>query len=480
MKIVKANSLPLIKSAVAKYAEFIAPTYGPAGKKVLIAINEFNLKAADDGFAASAEFELENEFENAVIMYIREATSKTNSRVGDGTTTAGLLTAAILDQVINLDEFADKNYFGKVQAIQKATKEAVLVIKNKAKKVKTKQELYKIAYNSFNDEQIATLISDTLFKIGEDGLLAIEDSQTTTTEVEIIEGLELEKGMASPYFINTNKDEVLLNDPAIILIKDKLDSFGSISSLIKSLLENGKNQFVILAEGFSEEVMNNFILNRMKGLFNVLLIETPGFGEQKLDHLKNLSAISNSLIIDSKLTKFTEITPEQFGTIKKVIATKDKTTFIGGTGNIRTRIELLEKNLDSATEIEQGRIKKSIAVLKGGIALIKVGANTENEQKSIKMKVEDAVNATRIAYKDGIVKGAGRTYAEIKTSSEILNKVLQAPAKQLEINGKEYLDLNVTDPAGVLIAALETASSIACGLLMMGGIITTKRKEEKE
>lgn len=482
MKIIQTNAIETIVSAVNKYVKFIAPTYGPAGKSVLIAPNEFNVKAVDDGYAISNEYEIEDEFENAVIMYIKKGVEKTNSKVGDGTCTTGLLVGAIVNGVVGdiNDPFNDKQYHKKVLEVKNATKETVEAIRLKAKKINNKDELKAVAYNSYNNEEIATLISETLFKIGQDGLLAIEDSQTANTEVEIVEGLELEKGYESPYFINTSKEEVVLNEPAIIVVDGKINVFADILPLIKTLLQNEKREIVVVAEDFSEDVLNNFVLYRLRDMFSPLLVKTPGFSD-KLDNLKNLGAVVGAKLINLKTTKLSEVKLEDLGSCKKVISEKDKTTFIAGTGNIAERIETLENQLKEAKDVfAEERIKKHIATLKGGMALIKVGANTEHEQKTIKAKVEDAVNATKIAFKDGVVEGGGKTYSTIQTSSEILNKALKTPLEQLEINGKEFLDENAIDPAGVLVTALETATSIACGLLMMSGIIATKKKEEKD
>jgi len=484
MKIVQSNTKKTIAEAIRKFTELIAPTYGPAGKQVLIATNEFNIKAADDGHAAAAELELQNEFENAVVLYIKEATAKTNSRVGDGTTTATILTNALTTPLLNDDSpFRGNNYHKEVQEIQKATKEAVEYIKAKAKKIESADELFKVAYNSYNNELIAKLIADTLFKIGQDGVLAIEDSQTAATELEIVEGVELEKGYASPYLINTSKEEVVLNDPAFILFNGKIERFMDVVPLLKNLVEKAqRKEFVIIADGFSEDFMGQMIMNKIRGLFSPLLMEAPGFGDGRLENLKNIAAVVGATIFDTKAKKLDSGTLEDFGEAKKIIAKKDKTTIIGGNQDkIKERVEILKAQLkNEKSDFTKDKIEKTIASLQGGIALIKVGANTENEQKSIKMKVEDAVNATKVAFKDGVVAGAGKTFSEIQTSSELFNKALKAPRMQLEENGAEFLDEEVTDPAGVLIAALETASSIACGLLTMGGIIATKRKPEKD
>jgi chaperonin GroEL len=486
MKIAQTDTLQTISKALNKYIKLISPTYGPAGKKVLIAHSEFNIKAVDDGFEASREFEIENEFENAVIQYIKETTKKTNERAGDGTTTSGILMGAIFNETIgdmgNPMVTLKKNYHKEVKDIEQGIREAVQFIKDKSKKIKTKQELYKIAYNSYNNEEIATLISDTLFKIGEDGLLAIGDSQTAHTEIEMVEGLELEKGYVSPYFINADKEESVLNDAVVITINKRIETFTEILPCLLAV-KDSNNRVCIVAEGFGEDALNNTIIAKMKGAIVPLLIETPGFGENKIENLKNIAAITGSKVIDPQITKLDQVTLDMFGGAKRITSKKDRTLIIGGSGTkeeINKRVDELTEKMERMTApYEKEQLKKHIASLKGGMALIKVGANTENEQKAIKAKVEDSVNATKLAFKDGIVRGGGKTYAEIKTSSVILNSALKAPLNQLKENGEEYLDENVTDPAGVLIAALETGGSIACGLLEMGAIITTKREEDK-
>ncbi len=486
MRLIKHDPLKLIAGVTRKYVEFLAPTYGPAGKKVLIIENEFSLKAVDDGHEAAKAFEMENELENAVASYIKEATEKTNSRVGDGTTTAALITGSIVEQVlIDLDDpLKDKVFHKQAVEIQKAAKEVVAKIKEQAKAITTKEELYSIAYNSFNNAEIATLISDTLFAIGKDGVLTIDNSNTMSSSVEQVKGLELEKGYVSPYLVNTDKQETIIKNPAILLVNKRIDSFLEIAPFIKKMLDAKINNFVILADGFSEDVINNIVVRKLQGMWSALLVEIPGYGDNKLESLRDIATITNAIIIDPKNNPLDKAEVAVLGGADEIIAKKDKTTIIGGKGTpeaLKTRLEALNLYLEaSATEYDKERFKKRIAALTGGIAVLKVGANTENEQKAIKAKVEDAVNATRIAYKDGIVKGAGLTYTEISTSSEILNKALRAPREQLEKNGKEFLDENVFDPAGVLIAALESAVSIACGLITIGGISTHKRKEDKE
>lgn len=486
IKLIKHDPLKLIAGVTKKYVDFLAPTYGPAGKKILIQENEFSIKAVDDGYEASKAFEMEGELENAIAEYIKESSAKTNSRVGDGTTTGGVIAGSIVAQVLkDLDDpMKDKVFKREEIEVQKAAKEAVAKIKELAKKVETKEELYAIAYNSFNDAQIAKLISETIFDIGKDGVLTIEDSKGFETTVEKTQGLELEKGYVSPYLVNNDRQENIIKASSLLLINKRVDSFVEIAPFLKKMFDAKIVNFTIIAEGFSEDCVNNIVVRRIQGMWNANLVETPGFGENKLELLKDIAAVTGAQVIDPKNNPLDKAELDVLGNAESVVSSRTKTTIIGGKGTpeaIKMRLDAIKLYLEaSTTEYDKERFTRRLAAITGGIAIIKVGGNTENEQKSIKAKVEDAVNATRIAYQDGIVKGAGMTYYEIETSSPILNEALKAPRKLLEANGKEFLDENTFDPAGVLIAALESGVSIGCGLITMGGISAPKRKEDKE
>lgn len=475
MKITNNKPEEIILSAVMKYAEFIAPTYGPTGKKILIVQNEFNHEAVDDGKRASQAFELRDELENAVIQYIKETTQKGK----DGTTTAGLIMASIITTAFkDLDnELKTNDYYGMANGLKSGLEEAVKKIKASSKKIKTGEELYAIAYNSYNNEIIAKLIADTILKIGKDGILSIEDGKGTNTTVEIVNGLEIPKGYNSPYLINQN-DKVVLENPAILIVNKKINLFTEIAKVIKESTDAGRKDFVIIADGFGDDVLNKCIAYKMMGAFRPLLIETPGYGD-KLENLSDISVIVGGRVVDDKIIKLESVTADQLGTCETIKSTKDKTTILGGLGKPKDYITTLKAQLDkTSNNFEKDKLTQRIAVLSGGVAVIKVGAYTENEQKGIKTKVENAVNSTQIAFKGGVVAGAGQALLDIKTSSELLNEALKAPRKQLEENGKQYLDENTLDPAEVIITALESAVSIASGLLTMGGISVPERKKE--
>ena len=477
MKIIHSKPQQIIRSVVNKYVEFIAPTYGPTGKKILIVQNEFNHEAVDDGKRASQAFELEDEFENSIAQYIKETTQKGK----DGTTTAGLIMGNIVLEALKDidDQLVTVDTHGMAVGLRKGLDEAVKKIKQASKKIKTKEELYAIAHNSYNNEEIATLIADTVHKIGSDGVLAIEDSKGTETTVEVVNGLELQKGYVSPYFINADtQDRVILTTPGILIVNKKLNLFGEVAPLMKRAIDAGVRDIVIIADGFGEDVVGNCIMAKLRGAFRPLLVEAPGFGD-KTEILHDIAIVTGAQVVDENIVTLDKVSTDYLGSCETITAYKDKTVILGGKGKTKDYIEKLKTQLKSATPHDADKLSKRIAALQGGIAVIKVGAYTENEQKGIKTKVENAVNAAQIAFKDGVVPGAGKTFADIKTSSDLLNEALKAPRKQLEENGKKYLDEYTVDPTGVLITALETSVSIATGLITMGGISVPKRKKEE-
>lgn len=475
MKITTNKPEKIILSAVKKYVEFIAPTYGPTGKKTLIVQNELTHEAVDDGKRSSQAFEIEDELENAIVQYIKETTQKGK----DGTTTAGLIMGNIILEAFKdlSNELVDYDYHGIALGLKKGLQEAVKKLTTSSKKIKTKDELYAIAYNSYNNEKIATLIADTVFKIGKDGKLSIEDSRSTETSMEIVNGMEIPKGYNSPYLVN-NEDKVILENPNILIVNKRVNLFSELVPIIKQVIATGNMDFVIFADGFGDDVINQCIMQKIRGGFRPLLVESPSFGE-KADNLSDLASVIGATIIDDKTLKLIDVKIEHLGTCDIIKSSKDKTTILGGKGKTQEHIVNLKGQLEKApNDYEKDKISTRIAVLSGGIAVIKVGAYTENEQKGIKTKVENAVNSTQIAFKGGVVAGAGKALMDIKTSSDLLNSALKAPRIQLEKNGKKYLDENTIDPTDIVITALESAVSIAEGLLTIGGISVPKREKK--
>lgn len=485
MKITNSNPQKTILSAVKKYVDFIKPTYGPAGKKILIVKSEFDHEAVDDGKRASLAFEIENELENAVIQHIQETTQKGK----DGTTTAGLTMGAIVAEAFkDLDgELKDTDYHGMVLSLKKGLAEAITKIEKASKQIKSKEELYAVAYNSYKNPEVAKLIANTIFEIGKDGVMAIEDSQTTLTTSEIVNGLELNKGFTSPYFINSeDRESVVIKEPKFLLVNKKINTLAEVLHLIVGTNQTGQKYFetpnlVIIADGFGDDVLNRCIALKVTGQITPLLLEIP-HSHNKLEKLKDIAVVVGGRVIDSNTTPLEKATKEFLGSADSIVSNKSKTKIIGGKGkkgDIKAYIDSL-KALEPTDKFEKESQTKRVAELSGGIAVIKIGAYTDNELKGMKTKVENAINSAQLAFKGGVVPGAGKALSEIKTSSTLLNEALQAPRKQLEENGKQYLDENTVDPTEVLTTALTTAVSIASGLITLGGISVPKRKLDKD
>lgn len=476
----------IILSAVTKYVNFISPTYGPAGKKTLISKSEYDCEAVDDGKRSSEAFELEDELENAVVQYIQETAKKGK----DGTTTAVLLMGAIVTEAFKDldDELRNSDYHGMALSLRRGMEEAIKKITSTVSKpVKTKEELYKVAYNSYKNRELAELIADTVFKVGKDGAIAIEDSHTTQTTVEVVNGLELNRGYASPYFITEKTEEVSLKNPSFLLVNKKINSLLEILELLTTLKATPQGSMrsfdstspVIIADGFGEDLLNRFIILKASGQLTPLLLEIP-HGPNKLDTLNDIAIIVGAKVVDDKVLTLDKADKSILGSADSIVSTKDKTKVIGGHGK-KADVKAYVENI-KAQPADNPRLKdeqsRRVAKLSGGIAVIQLGAYTERELAGMKTKVENAVNSTLMAFRSGVVPGAGKTFDDLKTSSDLLNTALKAPRKQLEKNGAQYLDENTTDSTEVVTTALTTGVSIAAELINFGGISAIKREKK--
>ena len=437
MKITNNNPTEVILSAIDKYLDFISPTYGPAGKTVLIGSN--GVKAVDDGKIASEHFEVEDEFEQAIIEYIKDTTQKTNERIQDGTTTSAILMSSIIKEIFN-DKGHNKN---NVLEVKKGLEEAKRHIIKEAKQVTNKSDLEKIAYSAYNNKAISKIVAEVVYKVGVDGIIHIEDSEEMTTTYEIASGYEIQSGYVSTHLVNRG-DNVFLDKPCVIIVNDDLNTIQQAIPILEMIMKSKKKQFIIMADSFGDQVISIIAMNKVNGVFKPLLVNNAGFGDEKHEILQKIATLTGATIHNPKLGAFKK---EDFGEAKSIEATKNKTSIIGN-------------------EIIDG----------GKSAVIKVGSPTKNEQQTVREKIEDSVGATKIALSSeyGIIIGGGMTYKDIKTSSPILNKALKKPREILEFNGKEFLK-EVYDPAESLIASLETAVSIACGLAEIGRMSVVKR-----
>lgn len=489
MKIYTLLSHPVIISAVDKLEAFVKSTYGAAGRGVLVD-NGFSQTVLDDGFAIVEEFELEDEFENAVVGFIKDTTRKTNKRAGDGTTTSILLAVALIRQALTGGSgvvgasFVRDNYHKIARDYKMALESATEQIRKSAKKIKTVAELVAIAQNSYNNPLIAGIVGRLVHELGEHGLITIEDSETMETTSEVASGFTTDRGYISPYMAGDN-GQVVLTNPLIVVTDVTISSSQSLIPLIETALKQGRNHFLFVAEDVIGEALNAMVINKIRSQGNILAIavRASGYADQRYELLEDLSAVVGAeFVTEKKGRKLDSLSIADCGSAERVVISKDETIIVKGKGSkkaVDARIKSIEPKLQQGSEFEKDRAKQRIAALSSGVGVIKVGAATDAEKRTIKAKVEDAVHATQLAQREGIVRGGGLAFSTLKTKSDLFNTAMQYPRSVLIANGEEEMSDDVNDAVGVIIAALESAVSIATTLITSSGIITTKRDEEK-
>ena len=454
-------------SAVNKLVELVKPTYGPAENKVIIG-KGYGASALDDGVQIAKDLELENEAENYVLKLIREVAVKTNEMVGDGTTSSLIMLQAIMKEALGKDRKRTVN------ELKQGLREAVEQLKAKSEPIKTREDLEKVALVSFNDKEIAKLLSDLIYQIGENGLIDVQLSQGASIESEVIGGFKIDSGYASLYMVSSGNKSV--TEDAVILATDKsfLNNLD-VLPVMEKVLEMGKNNLVVFCKDFGGEALATTVLNRRSGKFNLCAIKSS---EQDIKDIALITG-ANHVLLENK------INIADFGFAKRVVAEADNTKIIGGNG----KKEKLDEVVNELKKDEKNN--KRIANLTNSVAVIKVGAKTENEAKALQFKIEDASNAVRVAFRGGVVAGAGQTLASLNTSCSALNKALKYPKKQLEKNlglkrslwqrlcgqGGFIFSDDIIDPTEVLIAGIECAISIACLLITTTSIIYDTKKQ---
>ena len=449
-----------LKAGIDAVADTVKLTIGPRGRNVVLDKGYGSPTITNDGVSIAREITLKDRFENMGAEIAKEVASKTNDIAGDGTTTATILTQAIFSEGLKQTTMG-MNAMGIRFGIEAASKDVVAALKTLAKPIKTDDEIRQIATISAESTELGTIIADTIKKVGKDGVVTVEESQTTSLESEIVEGMEFNNGYVSAYMItNAERMEAEYNDPAILVTDKRISSVKEILPLLEQLAHSGKKDLVIIAEDVDGEALSTFILNKLRSTFNVLAVKAPGYGDKKKDMLADIAVTIGATVISEEAgIKFDKATLDMLGKARKVISKKDSTIIVGGKGQkaaITARVSQLKKqreNLDSKYEKE--KFDERIAKLSGGVAVIRVGAATETEMKYLKLKIEDAVNATKAAIEEGLVAGGGvalvkaafevsKTMAkklltkEQTLGYEIVLKALEAPAKQIAINaGKD-------------------------------------------
>ncbi len=449
-----------LKAGVDAVADVVKLTIGPRGRNVVLDKGYGSPTITNDGVSIAREITLKDKFENMGAEIAKEVASKTNDVAGDGTTTATILTLAIFSEGL-MQTTMGMNAMGIRFGIEAASKDVIKALKGIAKPIKSDEEVNQVAAIAAESAELGEIIAETIRKVGKDGVVTVEESQTANLESEIVEGIEFDKGYISPYMItNPERMEAEFKDPAILVTDRKISTIKEILPLLEQLAQSGKKDLVIVAEDVDGEALSTFIVNKLRGTFNVLAVKAPGYGDRKKEILEDIAVTIGATVISEEVgIKFEKADLSMLGRARKVIATKDSTIIVGGKGkkpDIEARVEQLRKQRETIdSKYDKEKMDERIAKLAGGVAVIRVGAATETEMKYLKLKIEDAVNATKAAIEEGIVAGGGvalvRAAHEVSKALgkkiltkeqalgyEIVLRALEAPARQIAINsGKD-------------------------------------------
>lgn len=522
-----------LKRGIDAVADAVKVTIGPRGRNVVFDKGYGTPTITNDGVSIAKEISLKDKFENMGAEIIKEVATKTNDIAGDGTTTATIITQALVSEGMKHTTMG-VSAMGIKSGIESASKYAVNELKKLSKPIKTDEEIRQVATISAESPELGKIIADTIKKVGKDGVVTVEESQSTELESEIVEGIEFDKGYISAYMMtNPDRMEAEFKDPAILITDKKISTIKEILPLLEQLAQTGKKDLVVIAEDVDGEALTTFVLNKLRGAFNVLAIKAPGYGDKKKDMLQDIAVTVGAVVISEEVgITFEKADLSMLGKSRKVVSTKDKTVIVGGKGkksDIEARISQLKGQrdaMDSKYDIE--KLDERIAKLSGGVAVIRVGAATETEMKYLKLKIEDAVNATKAAIEEGIIAGGGaalakvacrlsewlkenneKISAEIKIGGIIVVKALEAPLKQIAINaGKEdgsvivdkvrngkgnigydalkdevvsdMIEIGIVDPVKVTRLGVENSCSAAAILLTTEVAIADEPDEKKD
>jgi chaperonin GroEL len=512
-----------LKAGVDAVANAVGTTLGPKGRNVAIDKKYGAPTVTHDGVTVAKEIELQDPYENMGAQLLKEAATKTNDIAGDGTTTSTVLAHAIVTEGLK-NLAAGANPMQLKHGIEKATDSVVEALRKMAQKIETREEIASVATNSAADAEIGELIADVMDKVGKDGVITVEESKSTQFETEYVEGMQFDRGYISAYFMTaTDSMEAIIEDPYILIYDKKISAAADIVPVLEKLVQIGKRDLVIVAEDVDGEALATLVLNKLRGMLNVLAVKAPGFGDRRKAMLQDIAILTGGTVITEELGKKLESTTlSDLGRAGKVVSSKDDTTVIEGKGNakaIKGRIDEIRVEMDKSTsDYDKEKLQERLAKLSGGVAIIRVGAATETELKEKKHRVEDALSATRAAIEEGIVPGGEIVYInavagldKIKMDGEdetigiaIVRKALEAPIRRLAENGGydgaviieavrrkakeeknknigfniitgEYVDMikaGIIDPVKVSRGALENAASIAAMILTTEALVT--------
>ena len=524
-----------LKNGMNTVANAVSATLGPKGRNVAVDRKFGSPTITHDGVSVAKEIELEDPFENMGAQLLKEAASKTNDIAGDGTTTSTVLAHAIVNEGLRALE-AGYNPMLLKGGILRATETVVEELRKMSVKIDTKEEIASVATNSAADSDIGALIADVMDKVGKDGVITVEESKSMSDETEFVEGMQFDRGYLSAYFITTtDKMEAVINEPYILINEKKISAAQDIVPILEKLVQIGKRELVIIAEDIDGEALATLVLNKLRGMLNVLAVKAPGFGDRRKAMLQDLAILTGGTVIAEETgRKLETATLQDLGRAEKVVSDKENTTIVGGKGkksDIEGRIKEIRAEIDKSTsDYDKEKLQERLAKLSGGVAIIRVGAATETEMKEKKHRVEDALSAARAAVEEGIVPGGeislinaagkldkliksldGEDNEETRVGINIVKKALEAPIRKLAQNAGqdgsviidtvrrtavdkknknigynvltgEYVDMiqaGVIDPVKVVRGALENAASIASMILTTDVLITDIPEKDK-
>ncbi|MBX4188346.1 MAG: chaperonin GroEL [Candidatus Doudnabacteria bacterium] len=430
-----------LQAGVDKVADAVRVTIGPRGRNVVLDKGYGSPTITNDGVSIAKEFTVKDKFENMGAEIVKEVATKTNDGAGDGTTTSVILTQEIVEDGMKQITTGVSPVAIRL-GIEEATKEVIKYLRKSATPIKTEAEILQVASISAESEEIGKIVADTIKKVGKDGVVTVEESQSMGIESEVVEGLEFDKGYVSAYMItNSDRMEAEYKDPAVLLTDKKISTVKEILPLLEKLVQSGKKDLVIIADDVEGEALTTFVLNRLRGGFNVLAVKAPGYGDRKKELLEDIAVtVGATVISDNTGLTFEKADLTVLGRAQKVVATKDTTVIVGGKGKkqaIDARVSALRKQLHTTdNKFDKEKLEERIAKLKGGVAIIRVGAATETEMKYLKLKIEDAVNATKAAIEEGIVPGGG--IALLRAAQKVDEKELKAPVQDTSFARREF------------------------------------------
>ena len=509
---------------VNKLADTVKVTLGPKGRNVVLDKSFGAPLITNDGVTIAKEIELDNPYENMGAQLVKEVSTKTNDVAGDGTTTATLLAQAIIREGVK-NVAAGGDPMAIKRGMDKATEKAVEELQKISSKVNGKEDIARVASISANNKEIGLLIADAMEKVSKDGVITIEESKTSSTYVDVVEGMQFDKGYVSPYMVtDTDKMEAILDNPYILITDKKISNIQEILPLLESIMQQS-GKLLIIADDIENEALSTLVLNKLRGVLNVVAVKAPGFGDKRKAMLEDMAILTGAEVISSDLgLDLKETNLEQLGRARQVKVQKEATIIVDGAGDkarIDERVKQIRIQIDETlSEFDKENLQERLAKIAGGVAVIQVGAATEVEMKEKKLRIEDALSATKAAIEEGIVAGGGTAYIniipkvkellkEVKDDEKIgvktILKALEEPVKQIAINAglegavilekvktaadgfgfdaanEEYVDMKkagIIDPTKVTRSALQNAESIASMILTTEATVTNKKEEK--